>query len=464
MYNKIAKRCVDFLKIMTNGNIKNTALLNMVNSKLTYLVSFKGAKFKQYTNSRELPLSYYGINFISSGASKDYTLNLFNDHLIPFIGDFLHNTIDEYKYFFEQEELKKISLLNGKEKKQAEIELHQKLNNFRYVNTETDDATILGIYKDASILNTIGKGSLFIRIGELGDYIDGVTSGNKLKKELFEKLKEMYDGRITVASIGGDNFRPTLRDISVNAFLYSDFENFKSQKNSEYFFKILKTGMARRSFIFMDELSLLNKPIDFKIKNEALTNASILSKDLEYIFENINNEAYCFDIDTSKAIDDYSRSCIDEYNKEVKKNNISIKGLDIKESYWKISKLSVVYHILNNPTDKLIRVDDFLEALEFYKEISKSFNLLLESKADTPQERLIKYILETEKEIIKMGDLRNKRFVNDTYFKKWFDEIIEDIQEELRINHNTTLIIEGKKIIKKNNPNLDDSLDELSEL
>ena len=51
-----------------------------------------------------------------------------------------------------------------------------------------------------------------------------------------------------------------------------------------------------------------------------------------------------------------------------------------------------------------------------------------------------------------MGDLRSQRFVNDVQFKKWFDEIISDVQEKLRTEHKIELTVIGKKLYKKKLP------------
>ena len=51
-----------------------------------------------------------------------------------------------------------------------------------------------------------------------------------------------------------------------------------------------------------------------------------------------------------------------------------------------------------------------------------------------------------------MGDLRSQRFVGDVQFKKWFDEIISDVQEKLRSEHFIELTIEGKRLYKKQMP------------
>lgn len=447
--NQIVKRCCKFLNTMTDGNLSELALINVANAKLTYLLSLGGAKFKQYTNGSDVILSYYGMSFLPSGSGKDYVLNLFNQYLAPFVPDYMDSIIQSYKEEFEQQEEYKIRHLDKKQQKQAEFELQQKINNFRYLNTEIHDATVLGLYADAEIISRIGAGALFLRIEELGDYIDGITTGNKQKKELFEKLKEISDGRFSATTISGDNKRKTLNNIPVSAMLYSDFENFKTVRNREYLNKMLRTGISRRSFIFMEEIKPMNKAIPSRLKQHAITEAQQLSAELRNIFDNISASPYLLGEDAHDLIDKYKNSCIDRYNEEVAQKNITIQGLDVKESWWKILKLGVVYHILNSPNDCLVHATDIQEAIDFYNAISSSFNILRDTHADTAAEKLIKYIIEREETTIKMGDLRSQRFVGDVQFKKWFDEIISDVQEKLRAEHFIDLTIEGKRLYKK---------------
>lgn len=450
--NKIVKRCCNFLNIMMDGNWSEPALINVVNAKLTYMLSLGGAKFRQYTNGNDIILSYYGINFLPSGWGKDRVPNLINQNLINFTQDYMERVIKDYKEEYEQQEEYKIRQLDKKQQKQAEFELQQKINNFRYLNTEIHDATVLGLYADAEIISRIGKGSLFLRIEELGDYIDGITTGNKQKKELFEKLKEISDGRFTATTISGDNKRRTLNNIPVSALLYSDFENFKTTRNREYLNKMLRTGISRRSFIFMEEIKPVNQAIPSHEKQRALTEAQQLSEEIRNIFNNIQPNSYLMSDEAHARIDKYKNECIDKYNEEVAQKNITIQGLDIKESWWKILKLSVVYHILNEPHNILIRASDIEEAIDFYSNICNSFKILKDTHADSAAEKMIKYIIETDKSTIKMGDLRSQKFVGDVQFKKWFDEVIEDAQEKLRAEHSIELTVEGKRLTKKQLP------------
>ena len=450
--NKIVKRCCNFLNIMMDGNWSEPALINVVNAKLTYMLSIGGAKFRQYTNGNDIILSYYGINFLPSGWGKDRVPNLINQNLINFTQDYMERVIKDYKEEYEQQEEYKIRQLDKKQQKQAEFELQQKINNFRYLNTEIHDATVLGLYADAEIISRIGKGSLFLRIEELGDYIDGITTGNKQKKELFEKLKEISDGRFTATTISGDNKRRTLNNIPVSALLYSDFENFKTTRNREYLNKMLRTGISRRSFIFMEEIKPVNQAIPSHEKQRALTEAQQLSEEIRNIFNNIQPNSYLMSEEAHARIDKYKNECIDKYNEEVAQKNITIQGLDIKESWWKILKLGVVYHILNEPHNILIRASDIEEAIDFYSNICNSFKILKDTHADSAAEKMIKYIIETDKSTIKMGDLRSQKFVGDVQFKKWFDEVIEDAQEKLRAEHSIELTVEGKRLTKKQLP------------
>ena len=56
-------------------NVEDLAILNALNSKVANLVSLKGCKFTQYSNSSPRTLAYYCMAFMHSGSNKDYVVD-----------------------------------------------------------------------------------------------------------------------------------------------------------------------------------------------------------------------------------------------------------------------------------------------------------------------------------------------------------------------------------------------------
>src|SRR5574344_2848369 len=99
MINNIIK----LLKVMTNNDIEDVALQNILNGKLTQLIASKNVMFKQYSHSKPMPLGYQSFTFLSSGTGKDETIRQIDNALMPFLKDKLESVIDKYKQELQSE-------------------------------------------------------------------------------------------------------------------------------------------------------------------------------------------------------------------------------------------------------------------------------------------------------------------------------------------------------------------------
>ena len=72
--------------------------------------------------------------------------------------------------------------------------LEDEVERIRNANFEIANVNYTGVFKEAEQIAKMNYGSLYIRMGELGDFLDLVSSGDKSKKELYQKLKDIYEG------------------------------------------------------------------------------------------------------------------------------------------------------------------------------------------------------------------------------------------------------------------------------
>lgn len=414
------------IEVLSNivDNIEELALLNALNSKMANLVSLKGCLFRQFNNASPKTLAYYGMSFMNSGMNKDYMIDCINDYLLPFIKIEMNNRIEEYKQQYEYEHA-------GMKPK----ELKEELDKIRVVNTELGNPNFTGLYREAEQINKINYGSLFIRIGELGDYLDNIVGGDKGKKELYQKLKDIYEGNIMPSIIAGDTKREMLRNIPVQVMLYTDFENLYNEKIREYYLGSLKTGMARRSFIYMPaaDNKKLNYPKTLEDKEQAFLQAAELQKEFKNLYDRIpEHTIYNLSTEAKQLIREYQCDCIDYFNNS--KDNTIIK-LEKKESFWKITKLSVVYSILDNPLNTVVSTDYVNMAIDFYNAIAPSLHRVIEKRKETEIEKYARYMSENSKKIITRSKLRDLNYINGNKFKKFFDEHFEEIKEELQTRY-----------------------------
>ena len=163
---------IETLRIITEGEIEDIALENMINAKLTQLVATKNVRFKQYANSNPMPLGYYCFCFIPSGFGKDKAIRFIDKNYMPFLKDKISNIIDRYKMELQSklyDEARKIE--DKKKQKEAEYKIEEILNQVRPCNINIADATFTALYYEAEKIEKIGYGSICIKIMELGNYV-----------------------------------------------------------------------------------------------------------------------------------------------------------------------------------------------------------------------------------------------------------------------------------------------------
>ena len=423
------------LKILS-GNVDDIAIFNMLNAKLANLVSLAGMRFKQFSNGNDRTISYYGINFMGSGEKKDYTVDNINYYLLPFVKNEFQKKIDSYKDNFYR-----LNIENETDKRKKDKALQQ-YDNIRVENFELEEPNYTGLYAEALQYNLIGFGCIFIRISEFGDYIENITSGNQSKKEVYQKLKNIFEGKISAPIIGGNSKRITIENMPVQCLLYSDFENFINPKTKKAYIASLKTGVARRSFIYMNtKQNPLSYPLRHYEMEEAinsLKNISITYKNIFNYLLNKTNKTLLFSQESDDLLYQYQCDCIDYFNKY--KNKDIITRNDVKESFWKIQKLSCVYSLILNTESNLVNPEYVQMAINFYNQIKNGLETVINTRELDVVEKFAKYFYDNkEKEIITTMELRKLNYINPIKFSKEFDLILNEIQDELSNNYKCNL-------------------------
>ena len=143
---------------------------------------------------------------------------------------------------------------------------------------------------------------------------------------------------------------------------------------------------------------------------------------------------------------DYQNSCIDYFNSS--RDNMIVK-LEKLNSFWKITKLAVVYSIIDNPTSIVVQSKYVQMAIDFYKLISPSLKKVIEKRKKSEIEKYAEYMADNADKIITKTDLRQLNIVNGNKFKRFFDEHFEEIKEELESVYGYSVYnFEGKKNVK----------------
>lgn len=438
MYNvpEIIKQSLPIIKDVTN-NVDDLAILNCLNAKFANMITQKNILFRQYSNSSPRTLSYYAMNFQPSGSSKDYVVDCINEYLMPFIEQELKLKIEQYKDTFEL----KHPELNAKQ-------VREELAKIRPENFEIANCTFTGFYKEAFQLDQLGFGAICIRISELGDFLSMAQSGDKGKVELFSKMKEIYEGDVMPSIISGDTSRKKLKGINIQVVMYTDYENLFAESVKEYFLALLRTGLARRCYVFIpDNETKLNYVITAEEKERQFEKARTIQQDIKKIYDSITPDTiYSLSEESKQMLVDYQNSCIDYFNNS--KDNMIVK-LEKLNSFWKITKLAVVYSVIDNPTSIIVSAKYVQMAIDFYKAISPSLKKVIEKRKKSEIELYAEHIANNKDDIITRTDLRNLNIVNGTKFKRFFDEHFDEVKEELESCYNLLLYpYEGRGNVK----------------
>ena len=127
---------------------------------------------------------------------------------------------------------------------------------------------------------------------------------------------------------------------------------------------------------------------------------------------------------------EYNCRCIDYFNES---NDDIIVRLEKKESFWKITKLAVIYGILECPSDLVIKKCHVEMAESFYNAIEPSLKAVLVEREKTVVEKFAEFIYNTcnSNGFVTKGELRKTNFIRNDLFAKHFDNLVPEIKDEL---------------------------------
>ncbi len=433
----IIKKCIEPLKILSD-NVEEEAIVNMLNAKLANLIALAGIRFRQFNEGSDRVISYYGINFMGSGEKKDFTIDNINNYLLPFVKTTIKNKVEQYK---EEFYYNNVEQENDKYKKEANLKLY---NDLRVPQFELERVTSVGFYKESVQSSTVGLNAIFMRIDEFGDYLENAANGNAAKKELWQGLKTNYEGKVPPPIIGSESKREPVEGMAIQLLAYSDFGNLYKDDVKKEYLRSLRTGHSRRTFFYMNNKKSVKVgyPVRPAVKNAQIAKLRSISRDFENTFNTLlqkSNKIYLFDDDANEVIYQYQCECIDYFN-----NNPHIDLVirnEIKESYWKIQKLSVAYCAIDKPYTNTVTKEYVEHAIEFYLSVRDGLTKVLIEREPDLIEKYAEYLYENRNKTIKMSDLRKLNYIHNTNFAKTFGSLLDGIKEELLEQYNVELIV-----------------------
>lgn len=430
------------LQIICDYKINDIAAMNILQAKLAYIMSFKNVKFQSIQNvGRFTPLAYYAFNFVPSGGTKNRLLTEIDTNILSFFNDYLKKYNDKRLEKLECQQILELQELTDKvaiRRKKAEQE--QEVKNFVHLKKEITNATQAKLYKSLEIIKDTDEGSIIIINSEFANYYeDAILNKDKMKKEFLDMMYNLYDGEFQGTDTVSTS-RENITGIATSCIFLSDYKLLlENEKLVNAFKSYLARGMARRSFIyFKKNENFYTKNIQYPSydeKTRAIDNLKIYQAKIKEIFDNISlNKEYFFNQEVNNEINNYKIEVskkIAEFYKytDVLDINSEILKLNLEHSTWKIIKLAVLYHILENPNSSFITVENFRQAVKFFNQTHTCLEEMLKDKIASDYENLYNYFVLNRNKFISKMNLRKEKFVSNREFKTWFEEALISINE-----------------------------------
>lgn len=435
------KEIAKHINVLCDNMVDEVAIINMLNAKLMHLMTFKGVKFESIDNlDRPMPPTYYAFNFVPSGGLKNKLL-MEIDRLMPFCKEIIKKYNDTRLRELELKHYQELSGLSGAEEKALKREQKMEKKAFKELYWEVSDATQASIYNSMEIISNAGYGSMFLENTEFANYFeDAFINKDKNKKEFLDMLFNLYDGEFAGTNTM-TTARKNIKGVSLSAGFMSDYKLIVESGNiSKAFKSYLIRGMARRSFIyFSDKMSCYTDKLEmssYEARQEAIEALKQYSAELEMIYDKVKHKGrYCFNSEANNYINEYKSKVYERIrgfyrDTDYLDDDSEILKLTIQHSTWKIIKLAVLYHLLDNPESVLIKVESFKKAEKFFEDIYSCLESMVAKNSMSEYDKLYAFLVRNKNRWVNKTDLRNQKFVNSKDFGKWIESALQEGAEK----------------------------------
>lgn len=435
------KNIVKQIQILNDYKISEEAGLNLLHAVLTHVFAFKNVRFESINNLDSLDyLAYYAFNFVGSGGCKNKALKDIRNKVVPFFKTELDNFNEYRKNKLELKYIKELqSLTDGStEFKMKTKEQDEALKNFRKLEYVLSNATQSSIYQSLEIIKESNKGSVFIEDTEFMDSFEEANfEHDATRKQFLKCINNFYDGEYLPTNTTSIQREP-INGFSTSIVLMSDPESMlDEEKICRKFKKHLKSGWARRSFIYYKKDENFNGDNIYyptvEEKEDAIAKLKEYAKEINKIYTDVTDLMfYKFTPSANNAVTEWKKAVsykvnnLYKYTKRLNKDS-KILEINLQGSPWKIIKLAVLYHILEQPTKRDVQPESFKKACEFFEIMHENLEYLLLDKTTSDYDDMYSYFLSNLNKFISKKELREQKFVDKREFKDWIKEAIPEM-------------------------------------
>ena len=427
------------VKTMCDNELDEDAILNMFFAKFGSVAACKNILTDSSRHVKPLPIAYYALNFLPSGGNKTKPYKIING--------FYNWLNEEYK---NKNELNKVSYieeklhnLDDKIKKIKIKEIEKEAENIFCIEQNTNGATSQRLYLATQAIKYMGFGSLFFYDTEFLEKFEKLNQKGNYDNVL-NLVYNLYDGDLDITSTALLNRVETTGISCCTCFASSYSKLMRESKLFNRFKEYLCSGFARRIFLYItnenNSANIINKLPDLEDIYTAKNKIPFIIDRLKQIYNSIvENGTYTFNKEADKLINTYHKGLKKEIAKrfsftETLPIEDEILKVELENSTWKIVKLSFIIHLLENPDSLIVDQDKVAKAINYYKKMSKYFEVLLNKKAIDEDDKIFIFVNKNlEKEI----DINNgfKKLFNNTIkhnWKKFKSTELQDVLDNLQ--------------------------------
>lgn len=416
---KNLERLHEYVGEITDGVAKDASLVILL-AKMSQIAMINKVYVGNYTGNSIINL--YVLNFVPSGAGKDYTISVIDKYLFePY---FVYKRSKEQHYRDSTE----VSLRDKglKEKEITEEMPRSLIDTFQ-------DSTLEGFIAVRKEFEKAGYGGTLVQISEFSDYI---LSESATREQFLSIIKDVYeDGSNLAKVIKMEKYTESVKNVPCSVLFQSSPEGLLDSKGAIKVKSFLDKGIARRAlFHFSTEIEqsefldlsyekhfekqqLLN---DKKEEHQALISRALRVGSTGAVFQ--------FTDSANRMYFEYMKTCVALTQSQDRKESLIA---EVRSRPRKAMKLAGLIALIEAPHGRIVEAEHLESAIsivDYYSEYLSKF--IFEISAD-PVMKLINFLLNEKQRVIKLMDLRKQKFVHNSQFRKWFSEALPLAKAEL---------------------------------
>lgn len=421
-------------------NIPYGIVLNTFIGLAASVYSFHRIKFQLEKNELSKTANIYCMNFAPSGFGKNRTFDIVKNSCFRKCYEEIEKLLKKQnEYRWSELKLEADRLFPYKEKGSGYTDFNGRKdfiarNEPRAITPILSDITVEGLQADRWELSQCSQGSILFKNTEFLEYL---LAKDKEKSTTLSYLGDIYDGDDVAKSVKSHNqSKKFSHNIPQNLLVYASVNFMHKDSSFNILMANLSKSFARRSFLFYDK-DLKTEVLSFEARKALLKKSDLDNLDFNDFFVKAFNELshrhgkdnIIYELEFDSIASDLFLQFQTENEIQAQKFNDDVVKTELIGRHWKTMKLATILHAIYKPTEKYICEQAMVEAIEIANYFGDCFFEFTSNKPKLDFELVYEYFERNIGKPISAMKLREKRFFNNAYFKKYFEELKEYLRE-----------------------------------